>query len=78
MRWRRCSRKLAGVGGTIRVDGFGCGKMPPKFLIGSIRFASGMFAAEVHGGGMTFVDIHSQAASVRIAAASTSCFATTR
>jgi hypothetical protein len=49
--------EMAGPGGTIRVDGFRGGKLPPKSQIRSIRFASGMFAAENHGGGMTFVDI---------------------
>ncbi len=48
---------MAGPGATIRVDGFRGGRLPPKSQIRSIRFASGMFAAENHGGGMTFVDI---------------------
>ena len=48
---------MAGPGGTIRVDGFRGGKLPPKSQIRSIRFTSGMFAAENHGGGMMFVDI---------------------
>ena len=51
---------MAGPGGTIRVDGFRGGKLPPKSQIRSIRFASGMFAAENHGGGMMFVDIITQ------------------
>ena len=50
-------KEMAGPGGTIRVDGFRGGKLPPKSQIRSIRFSSGMFAAENHGGGMTFVDI---------------------
>ena len=53
-------KEMAGPGGTIRVDGFRGGKLPPKSQIRSIRFSSGMFAAENHGGGMTFVDIHTQ------------------
>ncbi|PYR77073.1 MAG: hypothetical protein DMF86_10265 [Acidobacteria bacterium] len=53
-------RQMAGPGATIRVDGFRGGKLPPKSQIRSIRFASGMFAAENHGGGMTFVDISTQ------------------
>ena len=53
-------QEMAGPGGTIRVDGFRGGKLPPKSQIRSIRFASGMFAAENHGGGMTFVDILTQ------------------
>ncbi len=53
-------RQMAGPGGTIRVDGFRGGKLPPKSQIRSIRFASGMFAAENHGGGVTFVDIATQ------------------
>ena len=53
-------QEMAGPGGTIRVDGFRGGKLPPKSQIRSIRFASGMFAAENHGGGMTFVDISTQ------------------
>ena len=53
-------KEMAGPGGTIRVDGFRGGKLPPKSQIRSIRFASGMYAAENHGGGMTFVDISTQ------------------
>ena len=49
--------EMAGPGGAIRVDGFRGGKLPPKSQIRSIRFTSGMFAAENHGGGMMFVDI---------------------
>ena len=49
--------EMAGPGGTIRVDGFRGGKLPPKSQIRSIRFTSGMFAAENHGGGMMFVDL---------------------
>ena len=56
-RWSACCREMAGPGGTIRVDGFRGGRLPPKSQIRSIRFASGMFAAENHGGGMMFVDI---------------------
>lgn len=56
----RVLQEMAGPGGTIRVDGFRGGRLPPKSQIRSIRFASGMFAAENHGGGMTFVDIHTQ------------------
>ncbi len=52
--------EMAGPGGTIRVDGFRGGKLPPKSQIRSIRFASGMFAAENHGGGMMFVDLSTQ------------------
>jgi len=51
---------MAGPGATIRVDGFRGGKLPPKSQIRSIRFSSGMFAAENHGAGMTFVDIATQ------------------
>jgi hypothetical protein len=50
-------KEMGGPGATIRVDGFRGGKLPPKSQIRSIRFSSGMFAAENHGGGMTFVDI---------------------
>jgi hypothetical protein len=53
----RILTEMAGPGGTIRVDGFRGGKLPPKSQIRSVRFTSGMFAAENHGGGMTFVDI---------------------
>ena len=56
----RVLKEMAGPGGSIRVDGFRGGKLPPKAQIRSIRFGSGMFAAENHGGGMTFVDIHTQ------------------
>jgi carboxypeptidase family protein len=50
-------KEMAGPGATIRVDGFRGGKLPPKSQIRSIRFSSGMFAAENHAGGMTMVDI---------------------
>lgn len=53
----RVLKEMAGPGATIRVDGFRGGKLPPKSQIRSIRFASGMFAAENHSGGMTHVDI---------------------
>jgi hypothetical protein len=53
-------KDMAGPGATIRVDGFRGGKLPPKSQIRSIRFSSGMFAAENHGAGMTFVDIATQ------------------
>ena len=53
----RVLKEMAGPGGTIRVDGFRGGRLPPKSQIRSIRFTSGMFAAENHGGGMMFVDI---------------------
>jgi hypothetical protein len=56
----RVLKEMAGPGGTIRVDGFRGGRLPPKSQIRSIRFASGMFAAENHAGGMTFVDISTQ------------------
>ncbi|HEY3885937.1 MAG TPA: hypothetical protein VGL62_12050, partial [Vicinamibacterales bacterium] len=53
-------KDMAGPGAVIRVDGFHGGKLPPKSQIRSIRFASGMFAAENHSGGVTFVDITTQ------------------
>jgi hypothetical protein len=53
-------KDMAGPGGVIRVDGFRGGKLPPKSQIRSIRFSSGMFAAENHSGGHTFVDIVTQ------------------
>ena len=53
----RVLTEMAGPGAVIRVDGFRGGRLPPKAQIRSIRFASGMFAAEHHGGGMVFVDI---------------------
>ncbi|MGH9409115.1 MAG: carboxypeptidase regulatory-like domain-containing protein [Vicinamibacterales bacterium] len=53
-------KQMAGPGAEIRVDGFHGGKLPPKSQIRSIRFASNMFAAENHNGGMTFVDIETQ------------------
>jgi hypothetical protein len=56
----RVLEQMAGPGATIRVDGFRGGRLPPKSQIRSIRFASGMFAAEHHGGGMTIVDIVTQ------------------
>ena len=39
----RVLKEMAGPGGTIRVDGFRGGKLPPKSQIRSIRFSSGMF-----------------------------------
>ena len=53
-------KQMAGPGAVIRVDGFHGGKLPPKSQIRSIRFASNMFAAENHNGGITFVDIQTQ------------------
>ncbi len=53
-------KDMAGPGATLRVDGFRGGKLPPKSQIRSIRFGSGMFAAENHGGGLTIVDIATQ------------------
>jgi hypothetical protein len=53
-------KEMAGPGATIRVDGFRGGKLPPKSQIQSIRFRRDMFAAENHGGGMVFVDIHTR------------------
>ena len=53
-------KEMAGPGATIRVDGFRGGRLPPKSQLRSIRFASGMFAAENHGGGMMFVDLTTQ------------------
>ena len=44
----------------LRVDGFRGGRLPPKSQIQSIRFRRDMFAAENHGGGMVFVDIHTR------------------
>ena len=56
----RVLEQMAGPGASIRVAGFRGGRLPPKSQIRSIRFASGMFAAEHHGGGMTIVDILTQ------------------
>ena len=56
----RVLNEMAGPGATIRVDGFRGGRLPPKSQIRSVRFASGMFAAENHGGGMMMVDITTQ------------------
>jgi hypothetical protein len=53
-------KEMAGPGGTIRVDGFRGGKLPPKSQIQSIRFRRDLFAAENHGGGMVFVDIQTR------------------
>ena len=53
-------KEMAGPGATIRVDGFRGGKLPPKSQIQSIRFRRDLFAAENHGGGMVFVDIHTR------------------
>jgi Carboxypeptidase regulatory-like domain len=53
-------KQMAGPGATIRVDGFRGGKLPPKSQIQSIRFRRDLFAAENHGGGMVFVDIHTR------------------
>jgi hypothetical protein len=56
----RVLKEMAGPGGTIRVDGFRGGKLPPKSQIRSIRFSRDMFAAENHTAGMVFVDIATQ------------------
>ena len=56
----RVLKEMAGPGGTIRVDGFRGGRLPPKSQIRSIRFGRDMFAAENHGGGLVFVDIVTQ------------------
>jgi hypothetical protein len=56
----RVLQEMAGPGGTIRVDGFRGGRLPPKSQIRSIRFSRDQFAAEHHGGGMVFVDIVTQ------------------
>jgi hypothetical protein len=53
-------KEMGGPGATIRVDGFRGGKLPPKSQIQSIRFRRDLFAAENHGGGMVFVDIHTR------------------
>jgi hypothetical protein len=53
-------KEMAGPGATIRVDGFRGGKLPPKSQIQSIRFRRDLFAAENHGGGLVFVDIHTR------------------
>jgi hypothetical protein len=53
-------KEMAGPGGTIRVDGFRGGRLPPKSQIRSIRFSRDMFAAENHGGGLVFVDLTTQ------------------
>jgi hypothetical protein len=51
-------KQMAGPGAVVRVDGFRGGKLPPKSQIRSIRFRRDMYAAENHGGGMVFVDVH--------------------
>jgi Carboxypeptidase regulatory-like domain len=53
-------KEMAGPGATIRVDGFRGGRLPPKSQIQSIRFRRDLFAAENHGGGLVFVDIHTR------------------
>jgi hypothetical protein len=53
-------KEMAGPGATIRVDGFRGGKLPPKSQIRSIRFASGLFAAENHASGLVMIDIVTQ------------------
>jgi Carboxypeptidase regulatory-like domain len=53
-------KEMAGPGAVIRVDGFRGGRLPPKSQIQSIRFRRDLFAAENHGGGMVFVDIHTR------------------
>ena len=51
-------KQMGGPGTVVRVDGFRGGKLPPKSQIRGIRFRRDLFAAENHGGGMVFVDIH--------------------
>jgi hypothetical protein len=53
-------KQMGGPGATIRVDGFRGGRLPPKSQIQSIRFRRDLFAAENHGGGMVFVDLHTR------------------
>ena len=53
-------KQMGGPGTTLRVDGFRGGRLPPKSQIQSIRFRRDLFAAENHGGGMVFVDIHTR------------------
>lgn len=52
--------EMAGPGGTIRVDGFRGGRLPPKEQIRSIRISRDPFSAENHGGGMVHIDIVTQ------------------
>jgi hypothetical protein len=47
---------LAG-GGTIRINSFEGGELPPKSMIQSVHITRDAFAAENHSAGMTFVDV---------------------
>lgn len=47
---------LAG-GGTIRINSFEGGELPPKSQIQSIHITRDAFAAENHSAGMTFIDV---------------------
>ena len=47
---------LAG-GGTIRINSFEGGELPPKSQIQSIHVTRDAFAAENHSAGMTFIDV---------------------
>lgn len=47
---------LAG-GGTIRVNSFEGGELPPKSMIQSVHITRDAFAAENHSAGMTFIDV---------------------
>jgi hypothetical protein len=51
---------MAGGGGTIRVDSFEGGRLPPKAMIKSIHITRDAFAAENHFAGGLFIDIITQ------------------
>lgn len=53
----RVINQMAGPGATIRVNGFGGGRLPPKGQIRQIRFSLNAYSAETHELGMPMVDI---------------------
>ena len=53
----RVLKEMAGLGASIRVNGFRGGKLPPKDQIAQIRFHRNMFAADAHEPGFMSVDI---------------------
>ncbi|MGE0816454.1 MAG: carboxypeptidase-like regulatory domain-containing protein, partial [Vicinamibacterales bacterium] len=49
--------QMAGPGAQIFVDGFRCGRLPPKDQIQQIRFRTNSYAAEYHEAGMVRVEV---------------------
>jgi hypothetical protein len=50
-------KQMAGPGATIRVNGFGGARLPPKSQIRQIRFNMNLFSAETHDMGNPLIDV---------------------